>query len=73
MPGPVRNRAEEEWQKRDVMEKLLTMWLNNPQLRLGQLLVGAVPASTYDLFFTEDYDLVDMVAKYNEFIYKGKK
>jgi hypothetical protein len=62
----MKNRATEEWQKRDVMEKILAVWLENPSLRLGQLIVNAMGADDPDIYSTEDYDLVDSVYAFSE-------
>lgn len=59
-------RALEEWQKRDVMEKILAFWLENPQLRLGQLISNAMKKDDPDPFYVEDYDLVDKIAAFSE-------
>ena len=31
----MKNRATEDWQKRDVMEKILKVWIENPSYELG--------------------------------------
>lgn len=62
-------RATEDWQKRDVMEKILKVWIENPSLRLSQLLINSIDVDT-NLYIVEDYDLVDKVyafdKKYNK-------
>lgn len=44
-------RARTPEQKRAIVERILAVWLRNPDLRLGQLLANAVPRN---LFYTED-------------------
>ena len=62
----MKNRAIEIWQKRDVMEKILDVWLKNPSLRLGQLIVNAMGNDDPDIFNTEDYELVDSIFAFSE-------
>jgi hypothetical protein len=61
----MKRRATEDWQKRDVMEKLLKVWIENPSLRLSQLIVNSIDVDT-NLFIVEDYDLVDKVFAFSE-------
>ena len=61
----MKNRATEEWQKRDVMEKILAVWIENPSLRLSQLLINSIDVDT-NLYVVEDYDLVDKVFTFSE-------
>ena len=61
----MKNRATEEWQKRDVMEKILAVWLENPSLRLSQLIVNSLNKDS-NLFIVEDYELVDSVYAFSE-------
>jgi hypothetical protein len=61
----MKNRAVEIWQKRDVMEKILAVWLENPSLRLSQLIVNSIDVDT-NLFIVEDYDLVESVHTFSE-------
>jgi hypothetical protein len=58
------NRATENWQKRDVLEKILDSWLALPELRLGQLLQNAI--GNAELFYIEDYDLVNDVVSFKK-------
>jgi hypothetical protein len=53
-------RAMEPWQKKDVMEKLLKLWMENPELRLGQLINNYI--SYRELYHIEDYDLIDSLS-----------
>lgn len=52
----MKNRAETDEQKEEVMKKLLTIWKLYPNLRLGQLFF--IISQEKDLFYIEDYDLV---------------
>jgi len=61
----MKNRATEDWQKRDVMEKILKVWVENPSLRLGQLILNAIGHTDY-IFITEDYELVEKVFAFSE-------
>ncbi len=61
----MKNRANEDWQKRDVMEKILKVWMENPSLRLSQLIVNSIDIDT-NLFIVEDYDLVEKVFAFSE-------
>jgi len=61
----MKNRATEDWQKRDVMEKILKVWIENPSLRLSQLLINSIDVDT-NLYVVEDYDLVDKVFTFSE-------
>jgi hypothetical protein len=61
----MKNRAIEDWQKRDVMEKILAVWLENPSLRLSQLIVNSIDVDT-NLYIVEDYDLVENVSAFSE-------
>jgi hypothetical protein len=61
----MKNRATEDWQKRDVMEKILKVWIENPSLRLSQLLINSIDVDT-NLYVVEDYDLVEKVFTFSE-------
>lgn len=61
----MKNRATEDWQKRDVMEKILKVWIENPSLRLSQLLINSIDVDT-NLYVVEDYDLVEKVFAFSE-------
>ena len=50
-------RASDHDAKRLVCEMLLAAWQNQPELRLGQLLVNAL--GDVDLFYVDDFDLVE--------------
>jgi len=69
-PKPPR-RAAEHWQKRLIIEGLMATWLENPELRLGQLLVNACNSDDKaksrlpeDIFYLEDMDLGDLLLDY---------
>lgn len=48
-------RANTPEQKREVIERLLTLWLEQPELRLGQLIMN----TTHNIYYIEDFDLLD--------------
>lgn len=54
-------RAIQDWEKKDVMEKILHIWKKNPHLRLGQLLTNACP----NLFYAEDYEVIENLHKHS--------
>jgi len=60
----MKNRAVEEWEKKDVMEKILNMWLKTPHLRLGQLIENAI--RNQGLSHIEDYDLVNEINAFHK-------
>lgn len=42
----------------DILEKLEALWINYPDMRLGQLLVNLAPPRLHnDIFYWEDEDL----------------
>ena len=49
-------RAVTEDQKKEVINKILLIWLANPELRLSQLILNIFDDE--DFFYVEDYDLV---------------
>lgn len=68
----LKKRAIHEWQKRDVMEKMLKLWIENTHLRLGQLIINAIGKDT-DLYNIEDYDLIEKLFTFNnKFNFKNK-
>jgi hypothetical protein len=59
--GHVESRATVDYQKREVLAKVLKSWQENSKLRLGQLIVNAMSDQENvltDLFNIEDYVLV---------------
>jgi hypothetical protein len=54
----IKGRANTEAQKRQIMARLLDVWLRNPELRLGQLLYVGHGGPGYWLFDVEDFPLV---------------
>ena len=66
--GHVEGRATLDHQKKEVIQKILHVWLTTPQLRLGQLLVNAMQDHDnghFNLFNIEDYDLMDLVLEFH--------
>jgi hypothetical protein len=52
-------RATTDEQKREIIERLYQMWIENPQLRLGQLIGNVFHyPSGIDPYHWEDYDFI---------------
>lgn len=68
MSKHVEGRATLDLQKREVISKILNVWISNPHLRLGQLLVNAMsdPSVKTDIFQIEDYDLMALVEAFDQ-------
>ena len=56
-------RANTRIEKCEIIERLLNVWLRNPDLRLGQLIDNGIPYGVspddWDIFFIEDYELIE--------------
>ena len=52
------DRAITPEQKEEIINRLKVLWLNNPKLRLGQLILNASEA---DLYYAEDRHLIDIL------------
>lgn len=66
LPG----RAETLELKQQMIERLMKCWLEQPELRLGQLLCNAGYSSGIDdLFYIEDENLIEATER---FVIKGK-
>lgn len=52
-------RAESVDQKKKVISRLLNVWIDNPELRLGQLISNAIrnPFYSEDAFFIREIEL----------------
>lgn len=61
-PG-ITGRADEDYEKTLLIERLLAAWKDLPYMRLGQLIVNAEHG---DPFYTEDYDLIDKVEAFRD-------
>lgn len=58
-------RAVTPDKKREIVEDLLTIWLDNPQLRLGQLIGNVYHAPTGgDPYHVEDVDFINEISAY---------
>lgn len=58
-------RAKTPEQKKEIVEDLLSIWLDNPKLRLGQLIGNVYHApSGGDPYHVEDYDLINEISAY---------
>lgn len=55
----VEGRAHEPHEKRIIMEKILAIWLQFPDLRLGQLIQNSQDVRGQNLFYTEDEKLFE--------------
>lgn len=55
-------RAESKENKKEIIKRILDIWVDLDCLRLGQLLDDALVQS--DLFFIEDYDLIEKLEKF---------
>jgi len=54
--GTLKQRANTEAEKRQVVEKLYGIWIHNPELRLGQLILNVYYGK--DPYYEEDWDLI---------------
>ena len=52
-------RAKTPEQKRAILERLYSVWLTHPHLRLGQLLHNVVDGTGQALFYIEDQPLIE--------------
>ena len=57
-------RALTPAQKKEVINRLYVAWLSDPDLRLGQLIVNALPENR--MFYIEDFELVESLESYNK-------
>jgi hypothetical protein len=55
-------RAKTDKQKREIIERLYTIWTKNPDLRLGQLIDNSVVRK--DIFYVEDGQFLDWIEDY---------
>jgi len=58
-------RARHTYQKRQIVENLLVLWIEYPEQRLGQL-IGNVLGSSEPLFYVEDLDLDERLNEFRE-------
>lgn len=56
----MKERARTTEQKFDVIEHIYNLWLEHPDLRLGQL-IGNCLKDQRDLYYLEDYDLIKIL------------
>ena len=45
-------------QKKEFLDKLLSLWIESGDQRLGQMIANAAPG---DIFFIDDYDLIGYI------------
>lgn len=67
-----RGRARTEKQKRLIMTRLFYAWLDNPHLRLGQLIANALPCER-QLFHIEDEELAEIIEKFPKETFNGRR
>ena len=70
-----KGRAKQEWQKRECINQILGVWLEHPELRLGQLLENSlgtnIDVSTQaPFFYMEDFDLTQKVIDFGNKVKK---
>ncbi|MFW6310823.1 MAG: hypothetical protein ACOC1K_01160 [Nanoarchaeota archaeon] len=51
--------------KAELLSIVLKVWLNNPQLRLCQLIESAIPTD-YDPYFVKDGELMNFLKEYDK-------
>lgn len=54
----MKKRAKTPAQKKEVLDRILQIWIANPSLRLGQMISIALPDGG-DPFYVEDYALIE--------------
>jgi hypothetical protein len=59
-----KDRAYTPEQKKEIMNRMLAVWLSVPELRLGQLISLAMFYTPIDNFYVEDYLLVNLLENY---------
>lgn len=61
------NKLKDSYRVQRITNKLITIWSQNNDFRLGQLLINIIkpaPANTSELFYLEDEKLEQMLDKY---------
>jgi hypothetical protein len=58
----IKGRAETPAEKKAIIQRLLSVWISQPNLRLGQLLIASIPLDR-DLFYMEDDELIIHIEK----------
>lgn len=66
----LKQRAITEEQKLEVLERLKALWLNNPELRLGQLIRNVYKE---DFYSEEDFDFINKLEQYYERLNNGNE
>ena len=71
----MKDRALTEEQKKEVLAKLLECWMQCPEMRLGQLIENAriwhrINDESPDLFYIEDYKLVNILGRFIKMVIK---
>lgn len=60
----IKNRAKTPKEKKQVLNDLLKVWLQNPELRLAQLLMNLQNADGIDIYYKEDFTLIEDLKKF---------
>jgi len=55
-------RANEDYQKKQILDRLLVIWEQHPHLRLGQLIRNVYPSDL--LFSEEDWPLIERLGEF---------
>lgn len=60
----LKKRATDSKTKKEIVIRLLSAWKSCPDLRFGQLINNATVFKYKDIFYIEDYDLIELVENY---------
>lgn len=60
----LKKRAVSDQKKKEIIDGILEIWINNPSQRLGQLIDNAIYPEK-NLFNIEDYDLLSKLKEFN--------
>jgi hypothetical protein len=59
----LKDRAVTKEQKEEILNRLGVLWLDNPELRLGQLIKNVYKE---DFYSVEDYEFIEKLEEYYE-------
>jgi hypothetical protein len=62
----VDGRAHEPYMKKEILDRVFLVWGENPDMRLGQLLINALGNDHTKIFYMEDFDLIGTIEEYYE-------
>lgn len=57
----IKGRAMKDYEKREIVERLYRVWVENPHLRFGQLVKNVIRENLYNV---EDSDLIDKIESF---------